>query len=41
MDNEQQLLTVAEAAGLLRLGRDSTYQLARSGAIPVVKFGRQ
>ena len=35
------LLTVEEAAVLLRLGRTNTYQLVMSGAIQSVKVGRR
>jgi len=39
-DNPE-LLTVQEAAKLLRVGRDKAYQLVRAGAIPVVRLGVQ
>lgn len=35
------LLTVEEAAELLRLGRTRTYQLVMSGRIPSVTIGRR
>lgn len=35
------LLTVEEAAELLRLGRTTTYELVMRGAIPSVKIGRR
>lgn len=35
------VLTIGEAAGLLRLGRTSTYRLAKTGRLPgVVRLGR-
>lgn len=37
---EPELLTVPEAAQLLRLSRSHTYDLIREGALPVVYFGR-
>lgn len=35
------LLTVKEAAALMRVGRDTTYALVAQGRIPSVKLGRQ
>ena len=35
------LLTVEEAATLLRLGRTHTYQLVMGGRIPSLKLGRR
>lgn len=35
------LLTVEEAAELLRLGRTTTYELVMRGEIPSVKIGRR
>lgn len=37
---EKALLTVTEAAERLSLGRATTYQLVRRGAIPSVRVGR-
>ncbi len=37
---EPELLTVREAASLLRLSRSHTYDLIREGALPVVYLGR-
>lgn len=35
------LLTVKEAATLMRIGRDTTYALVAQGRIPSVKLGKQ
>lgn len=35
------LLTVKEAAQVLRVGRDTTYGLVAAGQIPYVRIGRQ
>lgn len=35
------VLTVAEAARLLRVGRSTAYEMANRGDIPVVKLGRR
>lgn len=35
------LLTVKEAAALMRIGRDTTYALAAQRRIPCVKLGKQ
>lgn len=35
------LLTVKEAAALMRIGRDTTYPLVAEGRIPSVKLGKQ
>jgi excisionase family DNA binding protein len=35
------LLTVKEAAALMRIGRDTTYALVTQGRIPSVKLGKQ
>jgi excisionase family DNA binding protein len=37
---EQEMLTVPEAAKLLRLGRDTTYGLVKTGRIPSIRVGR-
>jgi len=37
----QQLLTVPEAAELLRVKPARGYELARTGRIPIVRLGRQ
>lgn len=34
-------LTVEEAAKLLRIGRNSAYEAARRGELPVVRIGRR
>lgn len=35
------VLTVAEAARLLRVGRSTAYEMANRGDIPVIKLGRR
>lgn len=35
------VLTIAEAAKLLRIGRNSMYEAARRGQIPTVRIGRR
>lgn len=41
MDNENSdILTVEEAAGLLKIPRSSVYKLAQEGKIPAQKVGR-
>lgn len=39
-DNNE-LLTVAELAEYLRVGRTTAYKLVKEGTIPSVKFGKQ
>jgi excisionase family DNA binding protein len=39
--DEQPVLTVSEAARLLRLSRAFTYELVASGKLPSVRFGRR
>ncbi len=45
MDEQQEpemtVLTVAEAAALLRIGRGQAYDLVRQGVIPAVRLGRR
>lgn len=38
---EALLLTVREAAALMRVGRDTTYALVAEGRIPSIRLGRQ
>ena len=38
---ERLTLTVEEAAQLLGIGRGLAYEMARSGKLPVVRFGRR
>lgn len=38
---EAPLLTVKEAAALMRIGRDTTYSLVAQRRIPCVKLGKQ
>ena len=35
------VLTVREAAAVLRIGRNSAYELARQGTIPTIRLGRR
>nr|WP_277998842.1 helix-turn-helix domain-containing protein [Moorella sulfitireducens] len=35
------VLTVTEAARLLRVGRSTAYEMANRGDIPVIKLGRR
>jgi excisionase family DNA binding protein len=39
--DEQPVLTISEAARLLRLSRAFTYELVASGELPSVRFGRR
>ena len=39
-DVQPTLLTVAEAAQLLRIGRNTCYELIRLGQIPSIRLGR-
>jgi excisionase family DNA binding protein len=41
MDTEDAVLTVPEAAKLLRLSRTFTYQLVAEGELPCLRFGRR
>ncbi len=36
-----EILTITEAAEILRIGRNSAYEAARSGQIPTVRIGRK
>lgn len=38
--DERLTLTVPEAAKLLGIGRQTAYEAVRTGAIPVIRFGR-
>jgi excisionase family DNA binding protein len=40
MDDERTMLTVREAAKLLRIGRNLAYDLVARGEIPSVRLGR-
>ena len=40
MNDEQSMLTVREAAKLLRIGRNLAYELVGRGEIPSVRLGR-
>lgn len=37
---ERELLTVAEAAGVLRIGRTKCYELVAAGVLPTIRIGR-
>lgn len=39
-DGQTLVLTVPEAAELLRIGRNTCYELVRRGEIPAVRLGR-
>jgi excisionase family DNA binding protein len=39
--NDRQVLTVSEAANVLRLSRAFTYELVARGEIPAVRLGRR
>ena len=39
-DDQPTMLTVAETAKVLRIGRNSAYQLVREGKLPSVRLGR-
>lgn len=40
LDDLPDLLTVADLAQVLRIGRNSAYRLVRSGEIPSIRIGR-
>lgn len=40
-DNSPDMLTVRQVANLLRIGRNTAYELVRAGLVPSVKIGRQ
>ncbi|MEZ4554828.1 MAG: helix-turn-helix domain-containing protein [Dehalococcoidia bacterium] len=40
VDDEKTMLTVPEAAKLLRIGRNHAYELVARGEIPSVRLGR-
>lgn len=40
-DTPRQTLTVEEAAALLGIGRNTAYQAAASGQLPVIRIGRR
>jgi excisionase family DNA binding protein len=41
MEGESWVLTVSEAARLLRVGRNHLYECVRRGEIPVLRLGRR
>mgnify|MGYP000389124821 FL=1 len=38
---ESLVLTIQEAAKILRIGRSAAYEAARTGELPVIQFGRR
>ena len=38
---ESLVLTIDEAAKILRIGRSAAYEAARTGELPVIQFGRR
>ena len=40
-NNSPDMLTVRQVADLLRIGRNTAYELVRAGLVPSVKIGRQ
>lgn len=38
-EQSTQLLTVPEAAAMLRIGRTRAYRLAKAGALPCIRIG--
>ena len=38
---ESLVLTIQEAAKILRIGRSDAYEAARTGELPVIQFGRR
>ena len=41
LDSLPEVLTIPEAARVLRLGRNTAYELARVGQIPTIRLGRR
>ena len=41
MDNEKLTLTIAETAKILGLSKGKTYEEAKLGRLPVIRFGRR
>ncbi len=40
LESLPELLTIPEVMRVARIGRTAAYELARSGAVPAVRFGR-
>ncbi len=40
MDQEHELLTVREVAGVMRVSSMTVYRLIRSGALPAIRVGK-
>ena len=41
VDNDRLVLTVVEAAELLKIGRSCAYEAIRNGQLPVIRMGRR
>ena len=41
MEKERLTLTVEEAGGLLGISRSLAYEMARTGALPTLRFGKR
>ena len=41
VDNDRLVLTVVEAAELLKIGRSCAYEAVRNGQLPVIRLGRR
>ncbi|MBQ8959871.1 MAG: excisionase family DNA-binding protein [Ruminococcus sp.] len=39
--NEPDVLTVPEAAKLLRIGKDQAYELVKNGSLGAIRFGKK
>ena len=39
--SESLVLTIQEAAEILRIGKSAAYEAARTGELPVIQFGRR
>jgi excisionase family DNA binding protein len=41
VEQERATLTVEEAGGLLGISRSLAYEMARTGALPILRFGKR